>query len=85
MTFNYVVHKAWRKKYPEKRRELTKRYYDRFRDRPNRGQPWTDDDDEQVLAHAIPDRELSERIGRGVQAIQLRRSRLKKLMENDDE
>lgn len=38
---------------------------------------WTEAEDRAVLAHSIPDRELAERIGRSVQAIHVRRSRLR--------
>lgn len=40
--------------------------------------PWSDDDDRAVLAHDVPDRELSERIGRSMKAISNRRWRLRK-------
>lgn len=40
--------------------------------------PWTDEEDEKVLAHTVSDTELSSDIRRSVKAIQLRRSRLKK-------
>jgi hypothetical protein len=39
---------------------------------------WTQQEDREVIAHAISDRELSRKIGRSVQAIQIRRSRLPK-------
>ncbi len=38
---------------------------------------WTKQEDKAVLAHDIPDAELSKKIMRSVQAIQIRRSRLK--------
>lgn len=40
--------------------------------------PWTEEDDRLVLMHDVPDKELSEHIGRSVHAIQNRRGRLKK-------
>ena len=39
---------------------------------------WTLEEDELVLAHSMSDRELSKRIKRSVQSIQIRRCRLKK-------
>lgn len=38
---------------------------------------WTDEEDKRVLAHDIPDQQLSSEIRRSVQAIQIRRARLK--------
>lgn len=40
--------------------------------------PWTEEQDKCVLKHIITDTELSDLIGHSVQAIQLRRLRLKK-------
>lgn len=38
---------------------------------------WSADEEKAVLAHSIPDMELSVLIGRSVESIQLKRSRLK--------
>lgn len=38
---------------------------------------WTQKEDRQVIEHSIPDRDLAEKIGRSVTAIQVRRSRLR--------
>lgn len=40
--------------------------------------PWLPSEDEQVIAHSIPDSELCEKIQRSLKAIQNRRWRLKK-------
>lgn len=40
--------------------------------------PYTQEEDQKILAHEIPDTRLSEEIKRSVRAIQIRRSRLKK-------
>ena len=40
--------------------------------------PWTEKEDRLVLAHEIPDRELSKKIGRSMKAISNRRRRLRK-------
>lgn len=40
--------------------------------------PWTEKEDRLVLAHEIPDRELSKKIGRSMKAISNRRWRLKR-------
>lgn len=42
----------------------------------NAREPWSQEEDRQVAAKAVPDRTLSERLGRSVQAIQVRRTRL---------
>lgn len=47
--------------------------------------PWSEHDDKLVLAHSITDHALSEKIGHSVKAIQIRRSRLKKLEEIKNE
>ena len=43
---------------------------------------WSAAEDAMVLEHSITDHELSEKIGRSVKAIQIRRSRLKKMKED---
>lgn len=40
--------------------------------------PWTEEEEEMVLRHDIPDSQLSMIIGHSVAAIQIRRSRLKR-------
>lgn len=44
---------------------------------------WTSKQDEKVLKHDIPDSELSAIIHHSVKAIQIRRSRLKKELKNE--
>lgn len=55
--------------------KANKRYYDRHRKEPQR---WTPEKDDLILAQQRSDRELSELIGHGVRAIQVRRSKLKR-------
>ena len=43
--------------------------------------PWTEKEDRLVLAHEIPDRELSKKIRRSMKAISNRRWRLKRCDE----
>jgi len=43
---------------------------------------WTASEDSLVLEHSMSDRELSKLIKRGTRAIQVRRCRLKKELEN---
>lgn len=65
------------------RAQYNKRYYARtlFRRKPGKESYWTKDEDDQVLAHRVPDRELADKLNRSVGSIQLRRSRLKGLTE----
>lgn len=42
----------------------------------NARQRWTQEEDRAVARHDVPDRVLAERLGRSVQAIQVRRARL---------
>ncbi len=44
---------------------------------------WTSEQDKKVLKHDIPDSELSAIIHHSVKAIQIRRSRLKKALRNE--
>lgn len=44
---------------------------------------WTSEQDEKVLKHNIPDSELSAIIHHSVKAIQIRWSRLKKALKNE--
>ena len=57
----------------------------RYRDRTGSGKYarrlYSKEEDERILAHDITDRELSKQIKRSVEAIQIRRSRLKKEMQ----
>lgn len=46
--------------------------------------PWTSEQDKAVLEHNITDTELSNLIGHSVKAIQIRRSRLKKKLEQNN-
>lgn len=60
----------------EAKRREHRRYYARtaFRYKPR---PWSEKEDAVVLAHDVPDSELSLRIGRSMKAISNRRWRLK--------
>ena len=61
-----------------KRNEYRQRNYAQTAaDARNSRAEWTEREDKMVLAHSIPDRELAAKIGRSVQAIQIRRSRIK--------
>lgn len=57
------------------RQKIKDRYYNRHRKEPQR---WTPEKDDLILAQQRSDRELSELIGHGIRAIQVRRSKLKR-------
>lgn len=58
--------------------EQRARYYAKHRDgKPNNRRRWSDDHDQLVKQHAVPDSQLGREIGRGVNAIQVRRSLLR--------
>ena len=63
-------------------RKSRERYKANYRNRTGSGKygkhAWTNAELDMVLAHEITDRELSEKIGRSVAAIQIMRSKLKK-------
>lgn len=63
-------------KYRQTRRRQTRKYYKRTAKYPRRD--WTDYEDNMILDHAIPDRELSAILNRSQMAICVRRCRLKK-------
>jgi hypothetical protein len=59
-----------------KRNLYRQRNYAQTQGAPNTRNPWTEAEDKQVLAREVTDRELSAKLGRSVQAIQIRRSRI---------
>ena len=70
----------WRKRFPEKRNEERKRYYDQFLSGNfNEGKWWSQEDDQLILNRPhLHDRVLHKILGRSVEAIQVRRSKLRK-------
>lgn len=67
-------------KFKEYRRKGRKRNYDRGAVGCER-HPWTLEEDQLVLASTVSDRELSKITRHSVRAIQIRRNRLKKILE----
>lgn len=61
-----------------------RRYYRRTQGAYNSRAPWTIKEDEIVLEHSIPDREISKLIGRSQSAIIVRRCNLKKKEKAND-
>ena len=77
---SYANNKEWRAKNPDKRNEGKKRNYSKTaRGNSNAGSIYTCAEDTLVLESSLTDRELHSIIGRSVQSIQDRRSRLKKI------
>lgn len=74
----------WKKANPEKAAESQRRYRERTGagTAANRYGRWTEEQDQRVLAHSIPDRDLAKEFGRSVNAIGVRRSKLKKINSN---
>lgn len=74
----------WRTQYPDRWKRMRaaqkRRYYRQFQIRgPRRCRPWTTAEDARITAERRPtDRKLSKILGRSVQAIQQRRSGLRK-------
>ena len=72
---SYPANRRWRLRHPKLRQAANARNYSRGS--TGRRRPWTDDEDRQVLAREVSDRELSFVLDRSVRAIQHRRHRLK--------
>lgn len=60
-----------------------KRYYDKTVNARNSRQKWTEEEKQLVVEHSITDKELSEKIGRSMKAINVMRVKLKKKMEQE--
>lgn len=60
-------------RYRRTRNKQKRRYYGKTANASNRGQPWTAEDIEIVVAHKLSDTQISELIGRSVASIQQRR------------
>lgn len=77
MTKQYQYNKKWLSSHPDKRNAGRKRYYEKTQNAINSRLSYSKEEDALILAHEISDTELSKQIGRSVQGIQIRRSRLK--------
>ena len=78
MSYNYVYSKRWRDKNKEAHNEMKKRnYHMSTKYATNNKRPWTKEEEKMILEHSITDRQLAQKLGRSVQAIQVRRSKLK--------
>lgn len=63
-------------KNPAKRNEYRQRNYAQTQNAPNSGKEWTASEDREVMYSRMTDRELAGKLGRSVQSIQIRRSRI---------
>lgn len=80
---------AWRARNPAASREKAMLWrannpYTGWENAKWRGNPWDDVEDCLIMDRAIPDRQLSLKLGRSVKAILCRRTRLKKLNAKED-
>lgn len=79
MAGSYEATLRWRLKNPDKRNEQKKRNYRQTQGQQRTRRVWTEEEERQILATPREtDATLAKRIGRSVQAIQLRRSKLLK-------
>ena len=76
----YAVTKRWRFRHPKERHTDKKRYYNRHnKNRINSRAEWTLSEMALIVAPDRPlDRILSQKLGRSVEAVQIKRCRLKK-------
>lgn len=75
----YPANKRWRRENRARYEKAKQRYYAQFVDGAfERYARWEPEDEARVVAHAVPDRELAAELGRTVQAIQVRRARIKR-------
>lgn len=83
MLLSYIENKRWRDSNRDQWNEGKKRNYAQGRENAsNSKESWTSDDDSAICAENRPsDRELAKQLGRSVQAIQVRRTRLLKSPE----
>ena len=76
--------RLWYANNPEKVQEHRKKYYAGWENAKCRRNPWDDVEDCLIMDRAIPDRQLSLKLGRSVAAILSRRTALKKLNAKED-
>ena len=76
MESRYHYTKKYKAKHPEKVYESKRRYYAKTAFAMNHRLRFTDEEIQMIKDHNIPDTELAKKMGRSVQAIQTKRSRL---------
>jgi hypothetical protein len=72
-----ALHKEWRKQHPEVWAKQKKRNYAQTQGKANTRKLWTGAEEKLVLEWQGTDRELSDKLQRSVQAIQVRRAKLR--------
>jgi len=77
----YKDNKAWRLKYPSKRSIQRKRYYKKSQNAFMKGETWSNTDEKFILTSEGPDSVMHTIIERSIQAIQLKRCKLRKEIE----
>jgi hypothetical protein len=76
-TAGYKYNKDWRLRNPHKRQSGKQRNYAQTQGAENTGAIWSDSEMEAILADDRPhDRVLAAKLGRSVQAIQVKRAKL---------
>ncbi len=81
---NYKHNKEWRYKHPETRYAGKRRYYSKTAFAPNGKKRLSLEEINLILAHEIPDMELSKILGRSVGAIQKARCIYRKRTESEE-
>lgn len=76
MNYYKKYQKEWRLRNTAYRNKERERYYAQFRPALNSRIKWNDLDIDEILMAKYPDRILSLRLGRSVQAIQVKRSKI---------
>ena len=76
---NVICTRNWKRRHPEETNEQKKRYYSKsLGNAVNRRRGWTSKEIEEILTSPLSDNELSIKLGRSVQAIQVKRAKCKK-------
>ncbi len=78
MADSYETNKKWRKKYPSKWHKGKLRYYQKSQGKQNSWKRWTYEEEKMVMDHSMTDTQLSDKLGKSVMAIQIKRGRLKR-------
>lgn len=65
-------------KWYKTKRRLKKEYYDKTKNAENNKKPYTQEEIDMIMEHSLTDRELSEKLGRSMRAIQRKRYEEKK-------
>lgn len=69
-------------KFYKHKREKRKEYYGRTKNASNGNKRFTEEEIDLILKHEVSDRELAEKLGRSMKAIQNARANYKKKREN---